>query len=63
MPQERKELKSLCRFTEADYRLRGQMRQSFLLASSILPDHFGATFIDLHVHHTSGTDVGGQVDL
>lgn len=31
--------------------------------SSVLPDHFGATFIDLHVHHTSRVNVGSQVDL
>lgn len=32
-------------------------------SSSILPDHFGATFVDLHVHHTPRVNVGGQVDL
>lgn len=31
--------------------------------SSILPDHSGATFVDLHVHHTPRVHVGGQVDL
>lgn len=63
---ERKELESLCRLTEADYRLRGQMRQrtgALCQALSNLPDHFSATFVDLHVHHTSRVDIGGQVDL
>lgn len=29
----------------------------------LLPDHFCATFVDLHVHHASRVDIGGQVDL
>lgn len=32
-------------------------------SSSILPDHFGATFVDLHVHHTARVNIGSQVDL
>ena len=63
---ERKELEPLCRLTEADYRLRGEMRQwkgALCRALSNSPHHFSATFVDLHVHHTSRVDVGGQVDL
>lgn len=61
---DRREQESLCRLTEADDTLRGRIcpstRASLFV---ILPDHFGATFVDLHVHHTARVDVGGQVDL
>lgn len=32
-------------------------------SKSILPDRFGATFVDLHVHCTARVYVGGQIDL
>lgn len=41
----------------------GERVRGLELLFVILPDHFGATFVDLHVHHTARVDVGGQVDL
>lgn len=33
------------------------------MLSSVLPDHLGAAFVDLHVHHAARVDVRSQVDL
>lgn len=53
---------------EADERLRRRMHRRipgsfFPPPSSVSPDRFGATFVDLHIHRTARVYVGGQIDL
>lgn len=37
--------------------------QELLFSWSVLPDRFGAAFVDLHVHRTAWVYVGSQIDL
>lgn len=54
---------SLGQITNCVVQMRLQKTGAPSQSLSVLPDHFGATLADLHVHHAARVDIGSQVDL